>query len=553
MEKIYQHWLEITEPYPDLHQELLDISGDKAQIEDRFYRELAFGTAGMRGILGAGTNRMNEITLARAAAAVSKYLLTQSDLPSIAISYDTRHKSREFARISASVYASYGIRVHLFENIMPTPILSYAVRRLKCTGGAMVTASHNPKQYNGYKIYGDDGCQIGAEVAEEIENNMRSHSVDGAVTQQDFDRAVRQGMISFVPDTLYEDYMAEILKYSLSDGQIDFKIVFTPLNGTGNLPVRDILNRIGAKNIMVVPEQERPDPDFTTCPYPNPESADALDLAIALANKENADLVIATDPDADRVGIAVRHGGSMRLISGNELGVLLCSYILSRKKTLGTLPKTPVIIKTVVTTTMPEVIIKDYGGYCIDTFTGFKHIGEKVGQLESQGKLSDLILAFEESYGYLPGGYIRDKDAVATSMLIAEMADYYAEKGQNLVEVLKQLYRRYGHYVSITRAYDFNGKQGAAKMKSIVADFRKNPPAEICGQKVIEVKDYLQGIEGMESADVLSYKTEELKAILRPSGTEPKLKIYVHIHGPDEDDCSRQAEAAFECMESRME
>ena len=403
MNQTYEQWLTLTECDEALHVERAGISGDEKEIEERFYRELEFGTAGLRGILGAGTNRMNFLTVGRAASGVAQYLNAHFAHPSLAIGFDSRHMSEAFARRSAEIYAANGIKVYLFDSLKPTPMVSYAVRALGCQGGVMVTASHNPKQYNGYKVYGPDGCQIGQEVAEEVERFIRSTPYEH-IRRADFDAAVQDGRIVWMSPEIEEGFLREVQKYSLSDGSIDLKIVYTPLNGTGNRPVREILRRIGAKNVFVVPEQENPDPDFTTCPYPNPEIRQALECAIRMADEVKADLMLATDPDADRVGIAVRHGGEIVLLTGNETGILLTNYLLERRKKEGTLPKRPILIKTIVTTTMPDVIMKDYGGDVYDTYTGFKYIGDLYERLKLEGREGDYLVGFEESYGYMPGG-----------------------------------------------------------------------------------------------------------------------------------------------------
>lgn len=534
----YQKWLELTKGCPALHRELLEIADKPDEIEDRFYRELEFGTAGLRGILGAGTNRMNVFTVRRASYGVARYLTEHYAHPSVALSYDSRHKSAEFAKEAACVYAAMGVKVWIYPRLTPVPMLSYAVRNLGCSGGAMVTASHNPKQYNGYKVYNEDGCQITAEAADTIQRYILEADYAG-LPRADEQEARKTGRIEDVPDSVYESYMREIRKYSLTDGEISLKIVYSPLNGAGNLPVRDILGRIGCKHVSVVPEQELPDPDFTTCPYPNPEIREALELSIRQAEREGADLVLATDPDADRVGIAVRHEGAIHLLSGNDTGNLLCYYLLSRKKKLGTLPKHPIIIKTIVSTPMPDALAQAFGGEVYDVYTGFKNIGDKMKELEKAGRLSDLILAFEESYGYLPGGYVRDKDAVAASMLICEMADYYHEQGLDLCQVLEKMYAEFGYYASRTQAIAFQGREGLERMASLIEELRRHPLTELAGAPVVSFKDYLTGINGMEPQNVLEFSTAAVKLIVRPSGTEPKLKVYAHTKGEDREGCTR--------------
>lgn len=541
----YEQWLKLTEGDEALHGELTAIRGNEKEIVERFYRELEFGTAGLRGILGAGTNRMNFFTVGRAASGVAEYLNTHFEKPAVAIGFDSRHMSEAFARRSAEIYAANGIKVYLFDSLKPTPMVSYAVRTLGCQGGVMVTASHNPKQYNGYKVYGPDGCQIGQEVAEEVERFIRSTPYEH-IRRADFDAAVQDGRIVWMPPEIEEGFLREVQKYSLSDGSIDLKIVYTPLNGTGNRPVREILRRIGAKNVFVVPEQENPDPDFTTCPYPNPEIRQALECAIRMADEVKADLMLATDPDADRVGVAVRHRGEIVLLTGNETGILLTNYLLERRRKEGTLPKRPFLIKTIVTTNMPDAIMKDYGGEVYDTYTGFKYIGDLYERLRKEGREGDYLLGFEESYGYMPGGYVRDKDAVGASMLIAEMADYYDREKKDLVDVLEALYAKYGCYQSKTVSFEFKGKEGADKMAEILGRLRARPPKELAGDAVLEVRDYLKGVPGYEPANVISYECASLRAIVRPSGTEPKIKVYVHTKGADQAACRAVIDRALE-------
>lgn len=535
-QKQYSTWLTLTRNEADLHEELLSVADDEKAIEDRFYQSLAFGTGGLRGVIGAGTNRMNIFTVLRAAAGVAKYYKSVCENPSIAISYDTRNKSREFAFASACLYAKEGIKVYLYDRPLPTPVLSYTVRALGCTGGIMVTASHNPAEYNGYKVYEHSGCQIGNEEAKAIEAAIEATPY----SELDFDRAQYADRILPVPAEVYEGFLQAAQKQSLSDGDISLKIVYTPLNGTGNEPVREILKRIGCKNVSVVSEQENPDITFATCPYPNPEMRPALSLAIRDMEEQGADLILATDPDSDRVGVAARNKGEIRLLTGNETGILLTNYLLERKKALGTLPKEPLVITTIVSTTMCEPIAAAYGGSCKYVYTGFKFIGAVMDDYAAKGKVEDILIGFEESYGYLIGDHARDKDAVTACMIIAEMADYYAAQGLTLPDVLERLYQQYGYYRSTLKSYAFKGKEGSDRMKAIMQALRTNPPKELAGE-ACRWTDYMH-VEGMEPMNVLECNATSFKALLRPSGTEPKMKLYVHTKGNERQSCERITE-----------
>lgn len=452
--ELYQKWLECATDDADLQTELKAIAGDDAAISDRFYRDLEFGTGGLRGVIGAGTYRMNIYTVRRATQGLANYVNSAYTNPSVAISYDSRIKSDVFAKAAAEVLAANGIKVHIYTELMPTPMLSYAVRAQKCSAGIMVTASHNPAKYNGYKVYGSDGCQMTIDAANAVLAEINALDIFQDVKHTDFDAAMADGMISYTPQSVIDAYYQDVLKQSLNPdlcAKSGLKIVYTPLNGTGNKPVRHILSAIGIKDVTVVPEQENPDGNFTTCPYPNPEIREALECGLKLCRKVKPDLLLATDPDADRVGIAVPDGDDYALFSGNEVGAMLLEYICQQRIEKGTMPKNPIAVKTIVTTDIVNAIAKEYGVEVIDVLTGFKFIGEQIGFLEEKGEEDRYIFGFEESYGYLAGSYVRDKDAVVASMLICEMAAYYRTKGISMIEARKRMYEKYG--VSTAQAY----------------------------------------------------------------------------------------------------
>lgn len=535
----YSRWCELATEDVDVVNELKSIEKDEAKIEDAFYRNLAFGTGGLRGVIGAGTNRMNIYTVAKASQGLANYVnkLCDSDNSferSIAVSYDSRIKSDLFAKVSAGVFAANGIAVHIYTELMPTPCLSYAVRALNCAAGIMVTASHNPSKYNGYKVYGADGCQITTEAAAEILAEIEKVDIFADVKKIDFNTGVQNGIIKYIGENVYTDFIEEVKKQSMLDDSVkidkDVAIVYTPLNGTGLKPVTRALKEAGYTNITVVAEQEKPDGNFPTCPYPNPEIKEAMALGMEYAVKCNADLLLATDPDADRVGIAVKnHKGEYVLVSGNEVGMLLLDYICSRRLAMGTMPEDPVLCKTIVTIDMADRIAADYGVRTVNLLTGFKFIGEQIGMLEAQGKESSYIFGFEESYGYLSGGYVRDKDAVDGAFLICEMFAYYKTMGKTLLEKLDELYAKYGYCLNTLHSYEFEGSAGFDKMQSIMADFR-NGLQTIGGKKVMECLDYSKGLDGLPKSDVLKYILEDnCSVVVRPSGTEPKLKMYISV------------------------
>lgn len=515
----YQRWLEECKKEEELEQELLSVANDAEAINDRFYCELAFGTGGLRGVLGAGTNRMNVFTVGRATRGLAKYLLSKSENPSVVIAYDSRHKSARFARLAAEILSGAGVQAKLFPELTPTPVLSFAVRKLHATAGIVVTASHNPKEYNGYKVYDEKGCQITEAAAKAITACIAcSNYFDEVVPNED--------LLEVLDGSVTEAFLEEIQKYAYFQdcGKYAPKIVYTPLNGTGNKPVREILARRGVQNLLVVPEQEMPNGDFPTCPYPNPEERAALAKALELAEKENAELVLATDPDADRVGIAVRKkDGSFRLFNGNETGVLMENYLLNAKKERGVLPQNATVVKTIVTSDMASDVAKAYGANVREVLTGFKYIGETIDVLPSP---DDYAFGMEESYGYLVGTHARDKDAVSAAMVIVEMAAYYASQGKSLIDVLESLYEEYGYYKTRLLSKTYLGEKGKAQMNAFTQGLREKPWSVICGEEC-SMKDYRDGLDGLPKSDVLSFIGERTKVIVRPSGTEPKIKFYL--------------------------
>ena len=536
--KEYLRWCEQAKGDADVENELSAIAADENKREDAFYRDLAFGTGGLRGVIGAGTNRMNIHTVAKASQGLADYIIKNfpENERKIAVSYDSRIKSDLFSRVAAGVFAANGIKVYIYTELMPTPCLSYAVRALKCAAGIMVTASHNPSKYNGYKVYGADGCQITTEAAKTILSEIEKLDIFADVKTSCFDEGLENGSIEYISDDIYTAFVEEVKNQSvLSENDIVDKnvaIVFSPLHGTGLKPVLRTLKESGYTNITVVKEQEEPDGNFTTCPYPNPEIKEAMSLGMEYAEKYNADLLLATDPDCDRVGIAVKtHQGDYRLMTGNETGMLLLDYICKKRTENGTMPEDPVFIKTIVTIDMAERIAADYGVRTVNVLTGFKFIGEQIGLLEQQGKENSYIFGMEESYGYLSGGYVRDKDAVDGAFLICEMFAYYKTKGISLLDKLEEQYKKYGYCLNTLHFYEFEGSAGFAKMQEIMKTFR-GEISSIGGKKVVNVLDYAPGIDGLPKSDVLKFLLEDnCSVVVRPSGTEPKLKTYLSVSG----------------------
>ena len=530
----YQIWVENALADNDVVNELNAIANDEAKIEDAFYRDLAFGTGGLRGVIGAGTNRMNVHTVAKASQGLANYVIKRfaPEERKIAVSYDSRIKSDLFAQTASGVFAANGIKVYIYSQLMPTPCLSFAVRALSCAAGIMVTASHNPSKYNGYKVYGSDGCQITTEAADEILSEIKKLDIFADVKTLSFEKGIENCLIEYISEDVYTAFVEEVKKQSLAGDDInkDVAIVYSPLNGTGLKPVLRTLKEAGYTNITVVKEQEQPDGNFPTCPYPNPEMKEAMSLGVEYAKTHNADLLLATDPDCDRVGIAVKNSeGDYVLISGNEVGLLLLDYICSRRIALGTMPNDPVFIKTVVTIDMAERVAAKYGLRTVNVLTGFKFIGEQIGFLEEQGKADSYVFGFEESYGYLSGSYVRDKDAVDGAFLICEMFAYYATQGISLIDKLNALFDEFGYCLNTLHSYEFEGSAGFAKMQGIMEKFHGGLDV-IGGKKVNTVLDYSKGLDGLPKSDVLKFLLEDnCSVVVRPSGTEPKLKTYISV------------------------
>lgn len=540
--QLYNLWTKFELEDSDLKEELGAINGDIDAIKDRFYRELEFGTGGLRGVIGAGTNRMNIYTIRKATQGLADYINNEFTEPSVAISYDSRIKSDIFAVEAAKVLSANGIKVYIYDKLMPTPCLSYAVRELKCNAGIMVTASHNPAKYNGYKVYGADGCQMTIEAADKVLALINEVDMFHGVKLESFEKAVEDGNIEYISMDVEDNYLANVKAQAINVNackNAKLKIIYTPLNGTGNIPVRRILDMVGLDDVTIVPEQENPDGTFSTCPFPNPEIPEALDLGLKLLVKNNADLLLATDPDCDRVGIAVLdNDGKYVLITGNEVGALLLEYICAERTKNGSMPKNPIAVKTIVSTELATKIAQNYNVEIIDVLTGFKFIGEQIYKLEVKGEEERYIFGFEESYGYLAGTYVRDKDAVVASMLICEMAAHYKLQGISILDALKNIYDKYGVYVNMQDSFTCEGASGMQRMNEIMAGLRENPPEILGGLKVLSYSDYNASITvdpvigttspiNLPKSDVLSYALEgNASVVLRPSGTEPKIKAY---------------------------
>ena len=595
--KEYTRWCALAKGLDaDVEQELAAIRGEEEKIQDAFYRDLAFGTGGLRGVIGAGTNRMNVYTVAKASQGLADYV--RKHFPAadrrIAVSRDSRIKSDLFAETAARVFAANGIDVYMYEDIMPTPCLSFATRALHCAAGIMLTASHNPAKYNGYKVYGADGCQITTEAAAEILAEIEALDIFTDIRMADFEiagtrdtaeanvsaadiatppaasdatasqadstasaddtaaeaRLTAPGRIFWIGEAVYTDFVENVKKQSVlgPDDSIDrnVAIVYSPLNGTGRAPVTRTLRECGYTNITLVKEQEMPDGHFPTCPYPNPEIREAMVLGMDYAARVQADLLLATDPDCDRVGIAVRsEDGSYQLLSGNETGILLLDYILAQRTKHGTLPKDPVMVKTIVTMDLAERIAAHYGVETVNVLTGFKFIGEQIGRLEKEGHPEHYVFGFEESYGYLTGSYVRDKDAVDGALMICEMFCFYKSQGLSLLDRLQALYAEYGYCLNTLHSFTFEGSAGFEKMQKIMQRFRTDAPTAFAGKKVEKVLDYLPGLDGLPKSDVLKYLlSDHCSVVVRPSGTEPKLKLYISI--------SAENQAAAEACEAAI-
>ena len=535
----YKRWLEADLIDCDLHTELQSIADDDDAIKERFAIALSFGTAGLRGTLGAGTNRMNIWVVRQATQGVAEWVKTQGGTQTVAISYDSRLKGWNFARDAAGVLAANGINVRIYDELMPVPALSFATRYYNCNAGIMITASHNPAKYNGFKAYGPDGCQMTDDAAAVVYDAIQKTDVLTGANYISFAEGVEKGLIKFVGEdcknALYEAIEARQVRPGLCK-TAGLKLVYSPLNGTGLVPVTRVLGDMGITDITIVPEQEYPNGYFTTCPYPNPEIFEALEKGLNLAKEVGADLMLATDPDADRVGIAMKcPDGSYELVSGNEMGALLLDYICAGRIEKGTMPKNPVAVMSIVSTPLAEKIAEHYGVELRQTLTGFKWIGDQIAQLEAAGEVDRFIFGFEESYGYLAGPYVRDKDAIIGSMLICEMAAYYRSIGSSIKQRLEEIYAQYGRYLNEIDTVEFPGLSGMDKMANIMSSLRKNPPKEFGGIKVASVTDYQKPEEtGLPKANVLSYVLEDgAKVMVRPSGTEPKIKAYYTTLGKD--------------------
>lgn len=544
--RLYDIWLSSAVADKDLIPELESIKDDKEAILDRFYKNLEFGTAGLRGVIGAGTNRMNVYTVNQATQGLADYLNECFDNPSVAIAYDSRIKSKEFAESAAGVLAANGIKVYIYPELVPTPMLSFAVRRLGCSSGIIITASHNPSKYNGFKCYDPNGYQMTDEAAAKTYAYIQNIDIFSGVKTMNFEDALADDMVDFIEEWLYDEFYDKVLSSLVNKDKIkkaNLKLIYTPLNGAGNKPVRKVLKKAGVKDVTVVKEQEKPDGNFPTCPYPNPEIRQAFECAIDTAKGTDADLLLATDPDCDRVGIAVRDGEDYVLMTGNEVGAMLCEYLLSALKEQGKLPQNPVVVKSIVTTPLIETICASYGAQVADLLTGFKYIGELITNLEKEGKEEDFVIGMEESYGYLRGTHARDKDAVVASLMIAEMAAVYKLKGISLKQFMDSIYEKYGMYLNTVLNFSFEGASGMKKMADIMNSLRENAPESFAGKKVVKVADYKtskttdvltgeESIINLPKSNVLSYSLEDnSKVIIRPSGTEPKIKIYITACG----------------------
>lgn len=527
-------------------------AGDEGAITDAFFQDLAFGTAGLRGTIGAGTNRMNIYTVGRATQGFADYLVKNFEHPTVAIARDSRNKGELFVRTTAAILAANGVTSYVYPKISPVPTLSWAVRYLGCSGGICMTASHNPAAYNGYKVYGADGCQITSEAAAAISAAMEATDPFADVKTMDFDEALEQGLVTWIDDEVLDAYYSAVLERSvnnLTDEQIaaaPLKLVYTPLNGTGLIPVTEVLCRAGITDVTVVPEQRDPNGDFPTCPYPNPEIREAMQKGIDLCEQVHPDLLLATDPDADRVGVACADGEDYTLLSGNEMGVLLLDYICKMRAERGEDLSGKVAVTTIVSSSMVDALAREYGFELRRCLTGFKYIGDIITGLSDAGEVDRYIFGFEESYGYLAGDHVRDKDAVSTSLLICQMAQYYKLQGKNLVQAMRELYEKHGFYHNRTISLSYPGAEGAAKMAGIMASLRAEAPSQIAGMKVEATLDYATRVHGLPAADVIEFDLEGgNKAIVRPSGTEPKIKLYIFAIGSD----AQAADALLDAIE----
>ena len=564
---LYKLWKEKAVSDPDLVKELAEIDGKEDEILDRFYKNLEFGTAGLRGVIGAGTNRMNIYTVGQATQGLASFLLEEYESPSVAIAYDSRIKSDTFARYAAGVLAANGIKVYFYPELVPTPMLSFAVRRLGCKSGIIITASHNPAKYNGYKCYDPEGYQMTDAAADKTYSYIQKTDMFADVKTLDFEEGVKSGLIEYIGQDIIDEFYENVEKCCLSKDickNTDLKVIYSPLNGTGNKHVRHMLKTIGIKNVSVVKEQELPDGNFPTCPYPNPEIRQVFECALEMTKTDKADLLLATDPDCDRVGIAVLNGDEYELMTGNEVGVLLTEYLLSRRKELGTLPENPIIVKSFVTTSLVNAVAAKYGAETVELLTGFKYIGECITKLEAKCEENRFVAGMEESYGYLVGTHARDKDAVVASTMICEMAAYYKSKGKSLYEVMQDIYREHGMYLNRVLNFAFEGAAGMEKMKSIMDTLRNNAPAEIGGMKVLAVADFLKSETldtesgkvtpiDLPKSNVLSYVLPSSNGVIvRPSGTEPKIKVYLTACAKTKEEAEKTAGTLGNDMEKYL-
>lgn len=545
----YELWLNDPLIDDETRQELSSLQGNDKEIEDRFYRDLEFGTGGLRGVIGAGTNRMNRYTVAQATQGLAQFVKqVASGQPSVAIAYDSRNQSPEFALEAALVLAGNGVKAYVFESLRTTPELSFAVRHLGATGGIVITASHNPPEYNGYKVYGSDGGQLVPRDAERVLTAIQTVDALEKVKRLERSRAEAEGLLEWIGEEVDEAFISAVAQMSLHPEVIRsisdrFHLVYTPLHGSGNLAVRSVLNRIGFKNVHIVPEQEQPDANFSTVKSPNPEEREAFTLALALAKEKQADILIGTDPDCDRMGAVVKNDqGEYVVLSGNQSGAIMAHYWLESLKQRGELPDNGVLIKTIVTSEMGAAIAESFGVRVMNTLTGFKYIGEKMTEFERTGQYR-FLFGYEESYGYLAGTYCRDKDAVLASMLICEAAAYYKSKGKTLYDVLQELYAEHGYFQECLESRTLKGKDGLEQIRGIMEDWRQTPPVQIAGVPVVRVQDYSQGIDGLPAENVLKFTlADDSWFCLRPSGTEPKIKTYFAVRGATGEEASARLE-----------
>ncbi|KDR94749.1 phosphoglucomutase [Peptoclostridium litorale DSM 5388] len=548
--KVYEDWLKNEYFDEEVRKDLMQIADDEKEIEDRFYKDLEFGTGGLRGVIGIGTNRINKYTVRRATYGLAQHIIEKGDEEKgLVIAHDNRFKSRDFTLEAARTLAACGIKTYIFDGLRPTPQLSFAVRSMGAAGGIVITASHNPPEYNGYKAYGDDGAQLNDKESKKVIEKVNAITDYSKIPVMSEKEAFEKGLIEVLSADLDDDFIEAVKKQSLCKEIVcevsdELKIVYTPLHGTGNVPVRRVLNEAGFKNVFVVAGQEAPDPNFSTVDYPNPEDPAAFELAINLANEKDADIIIGTDPDCDRVGVVVKEKlGEYRLLTGNQTGALLLHFILKGLKDAGELPENAVVVKTIVTSRMGDVIADSFGVETLDTLTGFRFIAEKIKEFEENGG-KNFIYGYEESYGYLAGNHARDKDAVVASMLVAQMAAYYYSKGMNLVDAMHELYKEYGFFSDSLENVVLKGREGAEKIQGIMKMLRENPPTQVGGLEVAGIKDYSKGVEGFPKSNVLVFDLEkDAWFAVRPSGTEPKIKFYFGVKGSSDEESKKVMEA----------